>query len=250
VPAQKKIPQTDAIFDQLNVVKDEAAQDEHTLRVSMDAKATVKVGPFSRGGRSRVPVRACDHDFTPESTITPFGLLLPERDELFLYFTKSKVTADFIVDVLQAWWESQREGFRQITTLVVELDNGPENHSRRTQFLKRIVDFAYKTGLRIRLAYYPPYHSKYNPVERSFGCLENHWNGGLLDSVQAVLGFAQSMTWKGRHPIVTLITKTYETGVSLTQSAMKRVESFVKRLEGLEKFFVDIAPPDNLCWNT
>ena len=52
--------------------------------------------------------------------------------------------------------------------------NGPENHSRRTQFLKRIVEFAHQYRLNIRLAYYPPYYSKYNPIERTWGVLEKH----------------------------------------------------------------------------
>ena len=55
------------------------------LRVSLDAKAAVKIGPFSRRGKSRVPVAAADHDFQPEATVTPVGLLLPATDELFLY---------------------------------------------------------------------------------------------------------------------------------------------------------------------
>src|SRR4029453_15657203 len=50
---------------------------DNLLRLSMDAKATVKVGPFARGGKSRVPVQAADHDFAPEATVTPVGIFLP-----------------------------------------------------------------------------------------------------------------------------------------------------------------------------
>lgn len=53
-----------------------------------------------------------------------------------------------------------------------------------------------KYNVKVILAYYPPYHSKYNPIERVWGRLEQHWNGNLLDSQDAVLGFAKSMTWK------------------------------------------------------
>jgi hypothetical protein len=60
-------------------------------------------------------------------------------------------------------WEAVRPRFAHITMLVSNLDNGPENHSRRTQFMQRMVSFAQRTGLTLRLAYYPPYHSKYNP---------------------------------------------------------------------------------------
>ena len=136
------------------------------LRVSIDAKATVKVGPFSRGGKSRVPVAAAGHDFQPEATVTPVGILLPALDELYLYGVTSRVTSDCLVDRLAQWWEAVRARFPHITTLVLNLDNGPENHSRRTQFMARLVAFARRYRLTVRLAYYPPYHSKYNPIER------------------------------------------------------------------------------------
>jgi len=72
------------------------------LRVSLDAKAAVKMGPFARGGTSRVPVAAADHDFQPEAKVTPVGLFLPASDELFLYHVTSKVTSDCLVDRTRA----------------------------------------------------------------------------------------------------------------------------------------------------
>ncbi len=210
------------------------------LRLSLDAKATVKIGPFSRGGKNRVETEACDHDFSSSPKLTPYGILLPELDELFIYCTTSKVTSDFIVDVLESWWESSRDRFAHIQTLVLNQDNGPENHSRRTQFMKRMVEFARKYQLNLRLAYYPPYHSKYNPIERIWGVLENHWNGNILDEISTVINFAQTMKWKGCHPTVKLITETYQTGVKLTKREMKEVENQIQRLPELGKWFVDI----------
>jgi len=51
-------------------VTQEASNDPTTLQLSMDAKAAVKIGPFSRGGKNRVPTTACDHDFSPETKVT------------------------------------------------------------------------------------------------------------------------------------------------------------------------------------
>ena len=212
------------------------------LRLSIDAKATVKVGPFARGGKSRILTQAADHDFQPVATVTPVGIFLPTLDELFLYGITSKVTSDCVVDCLVRWWETVRERFGHITTLVLNLDNGPENHSRRTQFMQRMVEFVHKYRLTVRLAYYPPYHSKYNPIERCWGILENHWNGSLLDSVDAVLRFATTMTWKGQHPMVEVVPTLYQTGVKLTKEAMEVVESLITRLPNLGKWFVDISP--------
>jgi transposase len=221
-------------------INEEADANAQTLRISMDAKATVKVGPFARGGKSRVPTKAADHDFQPKATVTPVGIFLPASDEVFFYGVISKVTSDCLVDRLADWWEMVRERFLHIKTLVINLDNGPENHSRRTQFMQRLLEFVQRYQISIRLVYYPPYHSKYNPVERCWGILEQHWNGALLDSIEAVIQYAASMTWKGKHPVVELVTTTYQTGVKLTKEAMDGVETQLQRLPTLEKWFVDI----------
>src|SRR6266849_4754156 len=239
----KKLPETDAIFAQVKQRNEEADADECMLRLSMDAKATVKVGPFARGGKSRVPTKAADHDFEAAATVTPVGIFLPASDELFLYGVTSKVTSDCLVDRLIDWWETVKERFASITTLVINLDNGPQSHSRRTQFMQRLVEFAQHYHLTIRLAYYPPYHSKYNPIERCWGILEQHWNGALLDSLEAVIQYASTMTWKGTHPAVELVTTTYQIGVKLTKEAMDALETQLQRLPLLGKWFVDINYP-------
>jgi acetylglutamate synthase len=208
----------------------------------LDAKATVNVGEFSRGGKSRVETKGLDHDFEPDEQVTPVGILLPELDELIISGVTSKVTSDCLVDCLESWWDGVKQGFEHIKTLLINLDNGPECHSRRTQFMHRMVQFAEKSKLTIRLAYYPPYHSKYNPVERCWGILEKHWNGSLLDSVDTVIQFASTMTWKGIHPVVRLVTKTYQTGVTLKKDAMNAIEARIQRLPKLGKWFVEIKP--------
>ena len=229
----------------MSAINAAADADPEVLRVSLDAKATVKVGPFSRGGTSRVLVQAADHDFQPEATVTPVGLFLPEWDELYLYHVTSKVTSDCLVDCLTRWWERVRERYAHISMLVLNLDNGPENHSHRTQFMHRLVDFVAQFAVSVRLAYYPPYHSKYNAVERCWGILELHWNGALLDSLHAVAAYSASMTWKGLHPAVEVVTTVYQTGVTLTKEEMAPVEAHIDRLPGLDKWFVDLLyqPP-------
>jgi Rhodopirellula transposase DDE domain len=223
-------------------VNEAADEDPETLRISMDAKATVKIGPFSRKGKSRVQTKAADHDFSDKNapTVTPVGIFLPDLDELFLYGVTSKVTSDCLVDRLVHWWKTVKDRFSHMKTLVINLDNGPENNSHRTQFIKRMVEFAQEYHLHVRLAYYPPYHSKYNPIERCWGILEEHWDGSLLDSVEAVIQFAGTMLWKGSHPVVELVTTLYQTGVKLTQKAMKVLETSLKRLPLLDKWFMDI----------
>jgi hypothetical protein len=73
--------------------------------------------------------------------------------------------------------------------------------------------------------------------------LENEWNGDLLDTIEAAVGHARSMTWHGQHPtVIEWFDKTYEKGKRLGKEAMQAIEDRIKRLPGLQKWFVDIAP--------
>lgn len=238
----KKIPETDAIFERLATVNPTADADETVLRLSIDAKATIPLGLFSRGGYSRLTVKALDHDFRPEQKLTPVGIFLPQYNQLYLYLTTGPVTADLLVDCLHDTWLMIEQDFPQVRTLLLNLDNGPENHSRRTQFMRRLTQVADTFGLTLELAHYPPYHSKYNPIERVWGVLEQHWNGSLLDSISTVFNFAQTMTYNGVHPIVERVETVYHTGVKLTHQAMATLEQRLERFPGLEKYFVRISP--------
>ena len=122
------------------------------------------------------------------------------------------------------------------------MDNGPESSGVRTQFLKCIVEFCDATNKPIQLLYYPPYHSKYNPIERCWGILEMHWNGTLLSSVDVMTEWAKTMLWKGINPIVETSMVVYKKGISLTKLAMKAVEKRLKRNPKLPKWDIFIEP--------
>jgi len=124
---------------------------------------------------------------------------------------------------------------------VINADNGPENSGSRTQWLKRLVEFAALHQVDVQLAFYPPYHSKYNPIERVFGVLENYWNGDPLTSVAKALGMAEGMTYKGVHPTARLIEGTYPKGVKLDKKSMMPYEKCLQRLVDLGKWFIRIS---------
>ncbi len=82
------------------------------------------------------------------------------------FFSSGGNTSDFLGDGLDAWWNGRKDVFPQAKRLVINLGNGPDCSGRRTQFLKRVVEFSDASGLEVRLAYFPLYHSKYNPIVR------------------------------------------------------------------------------------
>jgi hypothetical protein len=198
----------------------------------------VKIGEFSRGGvaRGQEAVRAADHDMHPDAVLAPAGILEVEANQLNLVFGTSRDTSDFMADCLELWWTNRQAAYPDVQRLLIDLDNGPEIGSSRTQFMKRLVEFSDRHQLTLELAYYPPYHSKYNLIERCWGILENHWNGALLNTVQAALAWAQTMTWRGVAPLVHLLDHVYETGVRLTPKLFRPIAARLKRSITLPKW--------------
>jgi transposase len=172
---------------------------------------------------------------------TPFGVLVLATGTLMLIFGGQE-TSDFWADALMRWWRQARGQWRHIRRLVIYLDNGPKSAGTRTQWLKRMVEFADWSGLEIRLVYYPPYHSKYNPIERCWSSLEKKWGGTLLNSLQVILEQARRMTWQGKHPVVECLNGEYANGIRLTRKEMKPYEARLERSEALPKYDITIKP--------
>ncbi|MGE0083706.1 MAG: ISAzo13 family transposase, partial [Desulfococcaceae bacterium] len=161
----------------------------------MDCKATVKIGNFSRGGKTRGYNEAPDHDFGCTEKYIPCGILNENSGELHISFGSSHKTGDFIADTLIKYWNNLDIEEKNSTDIIqIKADSGPESSGVRTQFLSRMASFAIKTGKYLQLLYYPPYHSKYSPIERCRGIPEKHWNGTKLTDAETMLKRAGSMT--------------------------------------------------------
>jgi len=213
----------------------------------MDCKATVNIGDYSRGGKTRGDHRAADHDMGCTEKYTPLGIVDEDIGQLHLTFGSSAKTSDFIVDGLIDWWRTlSRQEKDKTARIQIKIDNGPESSGVRTQFLKRMTALATEIGKSIQLLYYPPYHSKYNPIERCWGILEQHWNGAKLIDAQAMLAWAQSMTWKGQQPVVKLSKTVYEKGVTLSKTLMRKIEDQLERNPLLPKWDILIRPANSV----
>jgi hypothetical protein len=201
---------------------------------------------MSVGGKTRTSsdgevAKGWDHDPPAKEKLTPYGILMVASGALTLIFGPRE-TSDAWADALMKWWGRVRSGLGHVKRLVIYLDNGPKNSGRRTQFLRRMVEFADWSGLEVRLVYYPPYHSKYNPIERCWSALERKWNGVLLYRLKVVLQCALRMTWKGRHPTVSRLDGAYPDGVRLTTKEMRPYEARLERSTTLPKYDIVIKP--------
>ena len=216
---------------------------DHVKRLSIDCKATVAIGDVSRGGLTRGDNQACDHDLGLHEKYIPCGIVDEDSAQLHITFGSSAKTSDFIVDAVEAWWAALEEAEQvAMARLQIKMDNGPESSGMRTQFLHRMVQFADQIGKPIHLLYYPPYHSKYHPIERCWGSLERHWHGTKWVDVETMLAWAKSMTWKGLHPGVELSCQVYQKGIALGKKAMQAVECRLARHPELPKWDILIRP--------
>jgi transposase len=170
------------------------------------------------------------------------GILVLATGALTLIFTSSRETSDFWADALVLWWRSVRGRMGHVKRLVIYLDNGPKNAGNRTQFLKRMVEFCDWSGLEIRLVYYPPYHSKYNPIERCWSALEQKWGGSLLNGLKVILQQARRMSWRKMHPEVKRLEGDYAEGVRLSKKQMRPYEARLERSATLPKYDITIKP--------
>ena len=188
----------------------------------------------------KVP-QAWDHDPPAKEKLVPFGVLILLTGALTLIFGHHE-TSDFWGDCLRMWWTSVKDQFPKVRRLTIYLDNGPKNSGTRTQFLKRMIEFADWSGLEIHLVYYPPYHSKYNRIERCWSSLQQKWNGVLLTCWVIVKACAQRMTWKGQHPTVMKLDGDYPIGVIVPKKEMMELNKRLERSETLAKYDILIQP--------
>ena len=161
---------------------------------------------------------------------------------LTLIFTSSRETSDFWVDALKMWWLSVKDQHGHIKRLVIYLDNGPKNSGTRTQWLKRMIEFCDWSGLEIRLVHYPPYHSKYNPIERCWSALEQKWGGTLLNSLKVILQEARRMRWQGRQPEVKRLEGDDGPGERWSRRGSKQIEARLQRSATLPKYDITMKP--------
>jgi Rhodopirellula transposase DDE domain len=238
----KRIDQTDAIFD--NVAAHRKKKSSGTLKLSIDVKDKVRVGQLSRKGyhRHKTDVCALDKDQHWDETLVPFGILDIASAQTTVILGNSNETSDFIVDSLEKWYEMEKNKLNHIHTLEIYSDNGPAVHSNRTQFINRMMAFACITGLNIHLIYYPPYHSKYNPIERVWAAVEQYWNGTILASVDKVVKTLENVKWKGVNIRAIFTDKQYQKGIKLSDKEMHQRETFLQRKHTLDKWDIWIKP--------
>ena len=187
--------------------------------ISFDTKKKENLGNFYRAGRlyTREELHANDHDFSTDAkgVIIPHGIYDVQQNIGYIHIGISKDTSQFACDCLRSWWlEHGRKKYPKATSILMLCDGGGSNASRHYIFKEDLQKLADELGIEIRIAHYPPYCSKHNPIEhRLFPHVTRACQGVLFTSVELVKQLIlKTKTSKGLKVFVDIIDQVYQTG--------------------------------------
>jgi len=220
----KESEQRNEQFENIARLKTDYAADGNPV-ISMDTKKKEYLGNFYRDGRvySQQALQTYDHDFASfaEGMVIPHAIYDLGQNTGYINLGTSKDTSEFACDSFRNWWDNQgRFDYPDATSLLILCDGGGSNDARQYLFKFDLQRLADEIGLEIRIAHYPPYTSKYNPIEhRLFPHVTRACRGAIFTSLEVVKSLMErTHTSQGLSVTVQIIDKVYETGRKVAQS--------------------------------
>jgi hypothetical protein len=211
-------PERNAQFEYIAQLKQMYGESENPL-VSLDTKKKELLGNFYRPGQlyTQEVVKTFDHDFpsAAQGVVIPHGVYDLKRNQGHVTLGTSHDTSEFACDSLRRWWERQgRAAYPQATSVLLLCDGGGSNSASQYLFKADLQRLADELGLEIRVAHYPPYASKYNPIEhRLFPHLTRACQGVIFHTIDLVKELMEKATTKtGLRVTVDILDKMYQTG--------------------------------------
>jgi len=234
-------PNRNAQFQKINRLKKQYLKAGLPV-ISMDTKKKELLGNFFRDGTidTQGTIETNDHDFgsAGEGKVIPHGLYDVGKNKAFVNLNTSHDTSELACDSIAAWWDQEgRTDYPQAKKLLVLCDGGGSNSATMYLFKEDLQKLSNRLGLEIRVAHYPPYCSKYNPIEhRLFPHVTRACQGVIFESVELVKELMEkAKTSTGLRVTVDILDKMYLTG-------RKYAEGFKKTMKIV---FDDILPK----WN-
>ncbi len=187
--------------------------------ISIDTKKKELLGDFYREGQidAQATIETNDHDFssTGSGVVIPHGVYDVGRNRGFLHLNTSHDTSELACDSIAAWWDEHgRSEYPGAKKILVLCDGGGSNSATRYVFKEELQKLALRLGVEIRVAHYPPYCSKYNPIEhRLFPHVTSACRGVIFRTLETARYYmAKASTQTGLTVTVTMLEKVYETG--------------------------------------
>lgn len=187
--------------------------------ISIDAKKKEQIGNFYREGTvyAQEPIQTYDHDFNgvSEGVVIPYGIYDIKRNTGFVNIGTSHETSEFACDSMLYWWEEEGiKNYPNAKSILILCDGGGSNSSRHYIFKEELQKLVNEINIEIRVAHYPPYCSKYNPIEhRMFPHVTQVCKGVVFKSIELVKELIEkAKTSRGLKVVANVVNKLYETG--------------------------------------
>jgi hypothetical protein len=217
-------PDRDAQFENITRLKQAYLESENPI-VSIDTKKKERLGNFYRPGQlyTQEVLKTFDHDFPSAAlgVVIPHGVYDLKRNLGYVNLGTSHDTSEFACDSIWQWWERQGQAaYPRATSVLLLWDSGGSNSAGQYLFKEDLQRLADCMGMEIRVAHYPPYASKYNPIEhRLFPHLTRACQGVSFHTIAIVKELMEkAKTSRGLHVTVNILDKVYQTGRKCTDS--------------------------------
>lgn len=213
----------DAQFKNIRLLKQEYQAMGYPV-ISMDTKKKEYLGNFYRNGKvyTQEAIKTFDHDFSSaaKGVVIPHGIYDLQQNEGYLFLGNSRDTSEFACDNLYQWWmQYGQHHYPQAGSILLLCDGGGSNNANHYLFKEDLQKLADRLGIEIRVAHYPPYTSKYNPIEhRLFPHITRACQGVVFDSLETVKQLMRkTRTRTGLKVVVETVDKIYQTGRKYAQ---------------------------------
>jgi hypothetical protein len=225
----KQVAGRDQQFGRIAELKAQYQQAGNPI-ISMDTKKKELLGNFYRDGKlyTTAPITVNDHDFKSfaKGIVIPHGLYDVQLNKALINIGSSCDTGEFACDSLRQWWYSQgKHDYPNASSLLLLCDGGGSNGCNQYLFKQDLQGLVDEIGVEIRVAHYPAYCSKYNPIEhRLFPHVTRACQGVVFTSIDLVMKLIKrTKTEQGLRVVVNLIKTVYKTGRKVCDSFKKNM---------------------------
>jgi hypothetical protein len=235
----KEAAHRDEQFQQIHKYKEEYIENGNPV-MSMDVKKKENIGEFFQKGEGygtkALPV--LDHDFADRKagTIVPHGIYDIQTHIGYMTLSLSRDTSEFACACVQAWWQTYgREQYPHATSILLLVDGGGSNSSRAYLFKEDLQKLANALRIDIRIAHYPPYTSKFNPIEHKLFChVARAFSRSVITSIEKAKKLIEekTKTKSGLQVFVSISDKIYKTGRKACATCLKEVTTLADSFLG------------------
>jgi len=219
--------------------------------ISIDTKKKELVGGnLHRAGSvyCTKAIEVSDHDYPylADIKIAPHGIYDMKKNKAYINIGTSSETAEFVCDSLKNWWLNHGASeYPKANEILILCDAGGANSYRHNIFKVELQKLSNDIKVRLKIVHYPPYTSKWNPIEhRVFPHVTRAMSGVPIKTIEEAKNkIASAKTKTGLVVIADIIKKTYYAGKKVAKDFMDHLKIIFE--DSLPRLNYTIAPTGN-----